>query len=99
MTPHHYVQCITNIWAPAVSRHPRDALTGDLLQTLSRWEDTEAATRTITDQYRHDDIITFTVQLGTEQGEVAWAARVFIFLDETGRIREDYQLTVQRLAA
>jgi hypothetical protein len=48
---------------------------------------------------RHDDIITFAVQLSSQEGEVAWAARVFVFLSETGRIREDYQLTVQPLAA
>ena len=40
----------------------------------------------------------FTVQLRTPEGEVAWAARVFLLLGETGRIREDYQLTVQPLA-
>jgi hypothetical protein len=50
------------------------------------------------DVRRHDDIITFTVQLSTQEGEVAWAARVFALLGETGRIREDYQLTVQPLA-
>ena len=32
------------------------------------------------------------------EGEVAWAARVFLLLGETGRIREDCQLTVQPLA-
>jgi hypothetical protein len=48
---------------------------------------------------RHDDIITFAVQLSGQEGEVAWAARVFVFLGETGRIREDCQLTVQPLAA
>ena len=51
------------------------------------------------DVRRHDDIITFAVQLSGQEGEVAWAARVFVFLSETGRIREDYQLTVQPLAA
>jgi hypothetical protein len=51
------------------------------------------------DVRRHDDIITFTVQLSTDEGEVAWAARVFVALAETGLIREDYQLTVQPLAA
>ena len=35
----HYIRRITNIWAPAVSSHPRDALTRDLLQILSQWED------------------------------------------------------------
>ncbi|HEY5398547.1 MAG TPA: nuclear transport factor 2 family protein [Trebonia sp.] len=51
------------------------------------------------DVSRHDDIVTFSVQLSTPEGEVAWAARVFLFLGETGRIREDCQLTVQPLAA
>jgi hypothetical protein len=51
------------------------------------------------DVSRHDDIITFSVQLSTPEGEVAWAARVFLLLGETGRIREDCQLTVQPLAA
>jgi hypothetical protein len=51
------------------------------------------------DVSRHDDIVTFTVQLSTHEGEVAWAARVFVRVGETGRIREDYQLTVQPLAA
>ena len=50
------------------------------------------------DAIRHDDLVTFTVQLSTHEGEVAWAARVFVLLGETGRIREDYQLTVQPLA-
>jgi len=51
------------------------------------------------DARHHDDLVTFTVQLSTPEGEVAWAARVFALLGETGRIREDYQLTVQPLAA
>lgn len=55
---------------------------------------------TMADDVRaHDDIITFTVQLSTREGEVAWAARVFVVLGETGRIREDYQLTVQPMPA
>lgn len=52
------------------------------------------------DARRHDDIVSFTLQLispGT--GQIAWAARVFLLLDSDGRIREDYQLTVQPLAA
>jgi hypothetical protein len=48
---------------------------------------------------RHDDIVTFTIQLTTPAGEVAWAARVFLLLDADGLIREDYQLTVKPLAA
>ena len=47
----------------------------------------------------HGDVITGTVQLSDADGEVAWAARVFIVLGETGRIKEDYQLTVKPLPA
>src|ERR1700733_5431908 len=36
---------------------------------------------------RDDDVIACTVQLATGEGDVAWAARVFLFLGETGRIR------------
>ena len=46
----------------------------------------------------HDDIVTFTIQLTTRDGEVAWAARVFLLLGADGLIREDYQLTVKPLA-
>ena len=51
------------------------------------------------DVTRHDDIITFAVQLSTETGQVAWAAWVFLLLGDGGYIREDYQLTVQPLVA
>lgn len=47
----------------------------------------------------HDDIVTFTVQLTTPDGEAAWAARIFLLLGRDGLIREDYQLTVKPLAA
>ena len=50
------------------------------------------------DVTRHDDIVAFTIQLVAPGGETAWAARVFLLLDADGRIREDYQLTVQPLA-
>ncbi len=46
----------------------------------------------------HHDIITFTIQLvATSDRQVAWAARVFLLVDENARIRADYQLTVQPL--
>jgi hypothetical protein len=45
----------------------------------------------------HDDVVTFTIQLTTPAGEIAWAARVFMLLDANGLIREDYQLTVKPL--
>lgn len=51
------------------------------------------------DVTRHGDIVTFTVQLTAPDGEVAWAARVFLLLGRDGLIREDYQLTVKPLAA
>lgn len=51
------------------------------------------------DVARHDDIVTFTVQLTTPDGEAAWAARIFLLLGRDGLIREDYQLTVKPLAA
>jgi hypothetical protein len=51
------------------------------------------------DVARHDDIVTFTIQLTAPDGEVAWAARVFLLLGEDGLIRQDYHLTVKPLAA
>jgi len=50
------------------------------------------------DVARHDDIVTCTIQLTAPDGEVAWAARVFLLLGADGLIREDYQLTVKPLA-
>jgi hypothetical protein len=50
------------------------------------------------DVIRHDDIVTFTIQLTTPDGETAWAARVFLLLDADGLIQEDYQLTVKPFA-
>jgi hypothetical protein len=52
-----------------------------------------------TDVARHDDILTFTIQLATPDDEVAWAARVFLILDADGLIHEDYHLTIKPLAA
>ncbi|MEZ0095450.1 nuclear transport factor 2 family protein [Streptacidiphilus sp. EB129] len=47
----------------------------------------------------HDDVVMFTIQLthakGPQVDEVAWAARVFLVLDDDGRIVQDYHLTVQ----
>jgi len=51
----------------------------------------------------HHDVVTFTIQLvsasGDNAGDLAWAARVFLLLDDQDRIREDYQLTVKPLAS
>lgn len=47
----------------------------------------------------HHDIITFTIQLiGNGDRQLAWAARVFLLVDESGLVRADYQLTTQPLA-
>ncbi|NUR58109.1 MAG: hypothetical protein HOV87_05345 [Catenulispora sp.] len=54
------------------------------------------------DAARHDDVITFTIRLdhaGGPAGDTAWSARVFLLLDEQGRVLADYQLTVKPLAA
>ncbi|WP_344658924.1 hypothetical protein [Catenulispora subtropica] len=54
------------------------------------------------DATRHGDVVTFTIRLDHATGPVgdtAWSARVFLVLAEDGRVREDYQLTVQPLAA
>ncbi|WBO61913.1 hypothetical protein [Streptomyces camelliae] len=49
----------------------------------------------------HDHVVVLTIQLahacGEQAGDVAWAARVFLVLDDDGRILEDYHLTVQPL--
>jgi hypothetical protein len=54
---------------------------------------------TSADDVTRHDIVAFTIQLTGPDGEVAWAARVFLLLGQDGLIREDYQLTVQALAA
>ncbi len=51
------------------------------------------------DRSFHDDILVFTIQLTTDDQEVAWAARVFLLLDGDGLIAEDYHVTVKSLAA
>jgi hypothetical protein len=49
----------------------------------------------------HGDIVVLTLQLihaeGEHKGELAWSARAFLVLDEDGRIRQDYHVTVQPL--
>jgi hypothetical protein len=51
------------------------------------------------DVTHHHDIVTFTIQLTAPDGEIAWAARVFLVFGKDGLIRQDYQLTVKPLAA
>lgn len=45
----------------------------------------------------HGDIVTFTIQLSAPDGQVGWAARVFLLLDAGAAIEADYQLTVKPL--
>jgi hypothetical protein len=51
----------------------------------------------------HDHVVIFTIRLvrprGEHAGDVAWAARVFLVLDDDGRILQDYHLTVKPLPA
>ncbi len=56
------------------------------------------AVTAVEDVARHGDIVMCTIQLTAPDGEVAWAARVFLLLGADGLIREDYQLTVKSLA-
>ena len=51
------------------------------------------------DVSRHDDIITFSVQLSTPRARSRGLPASSSCSAETGRIREDCQLTVQPLAA
>jgi hypothetical protein len=43
--------------------------------------------------------VTFTIQLISRTGGVAWAARVVLIIGEDYLIRSDYQFTVIPLAA
>ena len=47
----------------------------------------------------HGDIVMFTAYLVTPDGAVDWSSRIFLLLDDDGRIREDYQLTTKPLPA
>jgi hypothetical protein len=51
----------------------------------------------------HGDVLTFTIELidnaEEDPGEIAWAARVFLIVDNDGKIVEDYHLTVKPLPA
>ncbi|MFC5830699.1 hypothetical protein [Nonomuraea insulae] len=62
-------------------------------------EDRKFAVTSANDVFGHHDVITFTIQLTAKDGEVAWAARVFLILGEDELIRYDYQFTVKPLAA
>jgi hypothetical protein len=50
------------------------------------------------DAVGHHDAVTFTIQLTSKGGGVAWAARVVLLVGEDYLIRSDYQFTVIALA-
>ena len=51
------------------------------------------------DATTHGNIVMFTIRLVSRNDETAWAARVFLVLDEDGLISQDYHVTVQTLGA
>lgn len=98
---------IASLWEPdgveyveGIQFRGHDALDARIAHAYDEFVGSGAYSVTMADDVsRHDDVITCTVQLSTAEGEVAWAARVFVIAGETGRIREDYQLTVKPLPA
>jgi hypothetical protein len=44
----------------------------------------------LSNAFGHHDAVTFTIQLTTKDGEVAWADRVYLILGEDDLIRHDY---------
>lgn len=96
---------VSALWAPdGVEFVEGTAFTGhdELFARLSGAHEEFVANRRFSvsaaeDASRHDDVVAFTIQLSTPSGDVAWAARVFLMLDDDDHIREDYQLTVKPL--
>ncbi|RSN15432.1 hypothetical protein DMB42_00815 [Nonomuraea sp. WAC 01424] len=62
-------------------------------------EERKFAVTSANDVFGHHDGVTFTLQLTTADGEVAWAARVVLIVGEDELIRYDYHFTVQPLTA
>jgi hypothetical protein len=97
---------IASLWEPdgveyveGIQFRGHEALDGRIARAYEEFVGSGKYNVTMADDVtRHDDVITFTVQLSTPAGAVAWASRVFLLLGESGRIQEDYQLTVQPLA-
>jgi hypothetical protein len=97
---------IASLWEPdgveyveGIQFRGHEALDGRIARAYEEFVGSGKYNVTMADDVtRHDDVITFTVQLSTPAGAVAWASRVFLLLGESGCIREDYQLTVQPLA-
>jgi class 3 adenylate cyclase len=99
---------VAALWAPdgvefvdgGIQHHGRDELDARVREAYEQFVAGGGyALTSAGDVTRHDDIVTFTLQLAAPDGEVAWAARVFLLLGRDGLIREDYQLTVKPLPA
>jgi hypothetical protein len=98
---------VRSLWSPtgtefveAIAFRGHDELSARIGRAYEQFVATGDYTATAADDVEeHDDIVTFTVQLTTQEGEVAWAARVFLILDDDGLIQEDYHVTVKPLAA
>ncbi|HVT68071.1 MAG TPA: nuclear transport factor 2 family protein [Trebonia sp.] len=99
---------VAELWAPGgtefvdrgIQHHGHEELADRIAEAYAAFVGSGRFTVTgAGDVTRHDDIVTLTIQLTTPGGEVGWAARVFLLLGADGLIKEDYQLTVQPLAA
>jgi hypothetical protein len=98
---------IAGLWAPdgaefveAAQFRGREELNARIAEAYQEFVASRGyAVTSAGDVARHHDIVTLTIQLTAPGGDVAWAARVFLLLDEDGLIRDDYQLTVKPLAA
>ncbi|MCC9307986.1 hypothetical protein LN042_12935 [Kitasatospora sp. RB6PN24] len=95
---------VAGLWAPGAI-HLADAgarFSGlaELEQRVSHAYRQFAGAFTVTaadDARGHHDCVVFTIRLEAA-GEVAWAARAVLQLDENGRIRRDYHFTVKQPA-
>jgi hypothetical protein len=51
----------------------------------------------------HQDILRFTITMSEpadgKPGELAWAARTFLLLDDDGKVQQSYQVAVKALPA
>jgi ketosteroid isomerase-like protein len=96
---------VAGLWAPDAIHLPDPGAEFSGLAELDRRvtgaHEQFAGTFAVTaadDARGHHDCVVFTIQLESG-GEVAWAARAVLQLDENGRIRRDYHFTVKRLAS
>src|ERR1700678_3736145 len=83
---------IGSLWEPdgveyveGIQFRGHEALDGRIARAYEQFVGSGQYNVTLADDVtRHDDVITFTVQLSTPAGAVAWASRVFLLLGESG---------------